>query len=142
MSRQAKVKPKNCRPLKNPQQEWSKDIIDFTNSLLKRKRFQRLGENGITEIKQHPWLINYPWKYLKQKISKPEYIPKKNADNFDPKNVNKKDQPINPDLFSLLKNKDVQKMFDSYYYEGENKNNNEKEEVVLSTTRESNRIYY
>lgn len=36
--------------------KWSPDSLDFVNKLLLRNPEQRLGANGIEEIKDHPWL--------------------------------------------------------------------------------------
>lgn len=52
--------------------------------MLQRKPHNRLGYNGINEIKEHPWLKYYPWKDLYQKRLESPFIPKSN-DNFDKK---------------------------------------------------------
>ena len=96
---------------------WTGDALDFTNGLIQRKKHRRLGQNGIQELKQHSWFRHFPWKYLMKRILRPEYIPSKNRDNFDPRNVNKKDPPLDPDSVGLLKRRDIQKMFENYYYE-------------------------
>ena len=52
--------------------------------MLQRKPVNRLGFNGITEIKEHPWLKYYPWKDLYDKKLDAPFVPK-NTDNFDKK---------------------------------------------------------
>jgi len=52
--------------------------------MLQRKPVNRLGYNGISEIKEHPWLKYYPWKDLFEKKLEAPFVPK-NIDNFDKK---------------------------------------------------------
>jgi len=52
--------------------------------MLQRKPVNRLGYNGIFEIKEHPWLKYYPWDDLYQKLFEAPFFPK-NQDNFDKK---------------------------------------------------------
>ena len=52
--------------------------------MLQRKPVNRLGYNGITEIKDHPWLKYYPWRDLYEKNLEAPFVPKNN-DNFDKK---------------------------------------------------------
>ena len=46
----------------------------------------RLGLNGPSEVKNHPWLIDFPWEDLNNRRVKPPFIPPK-EDNFDLKNI-------------------------------------------------------
>lgn len=48
-------------------QDWSREAIHFCNSLIQRKRERRLGENGIIELKNHPWLKNVNWESITNK---------------------------------------------------------------------------
>lgn len=66
---------------------WSVDAIDFTNKLLQRKPANRLGLLGTSEVKEHIWLKDFPWKDLYDKKLTAPYIPKQ-KDNFDPKYCN------------------------------------------------------
>ena len=50
--------------------------------MLQRKPVNRLGYNGINEIKEHPWLKYYPWKDLYEKKLDAPFMPK-SLDNFD-----------------------------------------------------------
>ena len=55
LSRQASVK------LDQLPYKWSPHSLDFINKLLLRNPDQRLGSNGIEEIKEHPWLADVEW---------------------------------------------------------------------------------
>ena len=52
--------------------------------MMQRKPVNRLGYNGIIEIKEHAWLKHYPWKDLYNKKIESPFIPKKD-ENFDKK---------------------------------------------------------
>ena len=54
-------------------QDWSREAIHFCNNLIQRKRERRLGENGIVELKNHPWLSNVDWEAIKQKRAQPVF---------------------------------------------------------------------
>ena len=63
---------------------WSIESADFINKLLMRKPLQRLGANGIQEIKSHPWLKYYVWKDVYLRKVKAPFIPSQNMDdNYD-----------------------------------------------------------
>ena len=49
---------------------WSLESADFINKLIQRKPINRLGFNGIEELKAHPWLLNFPWQKLENRIIK------------------------------------------------------------------------
>ena len=66
---------------------WSQDFMDFINELIKRKSEERLGKNGIDEIKKHPWLKYFNWKDLYLMKIKAPFIPPE-SDNFDSKYCN------------------------------------------------------
>ena len=61
---------------------WSKESIDFINKLLKQEPENRIGYNGIYELKNHLWLRYYPWDMLQNKNLPSPFIPE-NKDNFD-----------------------------------------------------------
>jgi serum/glucocorticoid-regulated kinase 2/DnaJ-related protein SCJ1 len=131
MSRQAKV---NSDMLNRP---WSAYALDFVNRVIQRKAHRRLGNNGIEELKRHPWLKNFPWTYLSKKIMKPKYVPDRNANNFNFKNVNKPDNPIDPSLFPLLKQNNIQNLFKEYEYNREEENKRESNPIYFLTTQDS-----
>ena len=130
MSKQAKVKPDM---LVN---DWSPKAIDFVNKLIQRKPNRRLGQNGIIEIKRHPWLSHFPWSYLSKQIMKPKYVPQRNVDNFNFKNVNKPDNSLDPNLYGLLKKKDIQKLFEGYHYD-KKEDKRDENPIYFLTTRDS-----
>ena len=68
---------------KDLQKGWSMESIDFINQLLERKPDFRLGnDNGVSELKDHPWLKYYLWNELKNKELPAPFIPDQN-DNYD-----------------------------------------------------------
>ena len=61
---------------------WDYQSKNFTKSLLEINPEKRLGnENGIKELKEHPWFNKFPWEKLKNKTLEAPYIPKENI-NF------------------------------------------------------------
>lgn len=46
---------------------WSIQSADFVNKLLHRNPNNRLGSNSISEIKNHPWLKDFPWEKLEKR---------------------------------------------------------------------------
>ena len=131
MSKQAKVKKDQLT------KKWSNNAIDFVNRLIQRKVHRRLGANGLAEVKRHPWLAKFPWVYLSKKIMKPQYVPNRNTDNFDYKNVNKPDNTLDPALFPLLKKKKIQNLFKEYHYDREEENKRESNPIYYLTTRDA-----
>ncbi|CAD8124503.1 unnamed protein product [Paramecium sonneborni] len=92
--------------------DWSLNAIDFINQLIQRKPAQRL-----TDVKNHPWLKDYPWDKLINKTLQPPYVPLNN-DNFDISQIQFEDQEnqliINQTGFLISQNINA---FDEYYYE-------------------------
>lgn len=43
---------------------WGLQAVDFCNRLIQRKPANRLGANGIEEVKQHEWFQDFDWKSL------------------------------------------------------------------------------
>jgi len=62
---------------------WSLEAGDFINKLLKRKPKQRLGYNGVKEIKNHFWMRDINWDLLKKKEITAPFIPNPNRENYD-----------------------------------------------------------
>jgi serine/threonine protein kinase len=54
---------------------WSLEAADFINRLIQRKPANRLGLNGPKEVKEHPWIKDFPWKKLIDKELESPYIP-------------------------------------------------------------------
>jgi protein kinase A len=88
--------------------------------MIQRKPANRLGLNGPSEVKNHPWLRDFPWTDLwNRKIVAP-FIPPK-EDNFDQKNINEdwkdqEDEEFKTNLLSLRRNS-IQAQFNGYYFD-------------------------
>lgn len=54
---------------------WSIESADFVNRMIQRKPNNRLGVNGPEEVKNHPWLKDFPWSKLFNKEMEPPFIP-------------------------------------------------------------------
>lgn len=93
---------------------WGIDACDFANKLLQRKPQNRLGANGIQEVKEHVWLKNVDWQGLMQKKILAPFVPTL-KDNFDQKQVSsewpEEGEPVDLQLVS------IQNMFAGYYYD-------------------------
>ena len=62
---------------------WTYESVDFINKCLKRKWHKRLGyNNGVAELKNHPWLRHFNWDKLYSKKKRAPFIPKKGG-NYD-----------------------------------------------------------
>ncbi len=70
---------------------WSVEAADFINKLLRRKSKERLGKNGILEVKEHSWLRGIQWQDIYKKDVMTPFIPKE-GDNFDSNYCNRQDQ--------------------------------------------------
>ena len=83
-----KIIAKQVQIKKNEIKEgWSKEAADCINRLLQRKPSHRLGLHGSSEVKNHPWFQDYPWKELyNKKLISPFRPPDK--DNYDYKYCN------------------------------------------------------
>jgi len=89
--------------------------------MIQRKPQNRLGANGIEEIKEHPWLRDFKWDDLERKRLKSPFIPSKAADNFDEKNINEEWRDADDDTFKQnhlsLRRQSVQQFFNDYYFD-------------------------
>ena len=56
---------------------WSVEFAQFVNKLLEKKEENRLGYNGIEELKSHPWLKYFNWKDLYLMKEEAPFIPTK-----------------------------------------------------------------
>ena len=54
---------------------YSPHLADLINKLLKKNPNERLGKNGVKEIKEHPFFSQMKWRKLECKKVKPPYIP-------------------------------------------------------------------
>ena len=48
--------------------DWSLEAADFTNKLISRRPYERLGASGPLDVKRHAWLRNFPWKGYSRKL--------------------------------------------------------------------------
>lgn len=101
---------------------WSSESADFINNLLLRKPKWRLGANGTAEVKNHPWVRNFPWEKLLSKELKAPFIPN-NIENRN-KRVQLLNKPWNDvtseayqTSLSLVKSGSAQKLFKGYFYQ-------------------------
>ncbi|OMJ88477.1 hypothetical protein SteCoe_9606 [Stentor coeruleus] len=77
----------------------SRNAKNLLEGLLEKDPTRRFGyENGIEEIRNHPWLKNTDWKRLLQKKIYPPFRPSLTHSNFDPEYTV---LPINPEEFNL-----------------------------------------
>ena len=70
---------------------WSIEAADFINKCIQRKTSNRLGLNGPTEVKAHPWFKDFDWESLASRAIKSPFVPDHNNDNFDSNHVNNLD---------------------------------------------------
>lgn len=79
----------------------------------------RLGYNGISDLKEHPWLKYYPWKDLFDKTLEAPFCPR-NQDNFDKKYCEGPDKIGNDTLEryqNFYKNEALNDIFINYSFE-------------------------
>jgi len=104
---------------------WSLEAADFVNRLIQRKPANRLGLNGPTEVKAHPWIKDYPWEKLANKDIEAPFIPNQDEDNFD-RRQQITQEATNPDVAKqnalMLRRNSVQSLFDGYHFDGSNTN--------------------
>lgn len=104
---------------------WSIEAADFINRLIQRKPAKRLGTNGPSEIKAHPWQKNYPFDKQNRKEIEPPFKP--NTRNvFDyAKHLSEEDTETDEQIQSgiVQRRKSVQEMFDGYFHDGGYSNN-------------------
>lgn len=94
--------------------DWSPEAGDFANQLLQRKPQNRLGRNGIGEVKEHPWVKNVNWSGLMQRKLLAPFVPLA-KDNFDSKHVNS--GWVNGDDKFDLELASIQNLFQGYSFE-------------------------
>ena len=121
ITHQAKIK------IQNMPNGFSLNAINFINALIQRKVENRLGYNGINEIKNHPWFLNdFNWEeFILQKME-PPFIPNI-GDNFDRKYCEQKEE-IGQEtelVYQEIKcGKDYGSIFENYTFDNFNVNDN------------------
>ena len=104
---------------------WSLDFMDFINKLIKRKPEERLGKDGIEEIKRHPWLKFFNWKDLYLMKIRAPFIPSED-DNFDIKYCNSEDiisEEVQIKYQNIMKSIRYKCIFEDYKYYNRKKDN-------------------
>jgi hypothetical protein len=84
-----------------------------------RKPSNRLGANGISELKNHPWFKDFNWHELQEGRMEAPYVPSQTVDNFDQNHVNNqewKDLEQVKEYELLLQHQSTQKLFQGYFY--------------------------
>ena len=124
-------------------EDWTKESVDFINKLLVRKRENRLGFNGIKEVKEHPWIKYYPWEMILDKTLPSPFIPQ-NKDNFDLRYCAKTEKIGQETMFryeEILMSSNYKNSFKDFYYnfEKERKPINELNKKDNNLSRDNNR---
>ena len=118
----------------NEGENWSKEIIDFINSLLIRNPEERLGFKGIYELKEHLWLKYYPWNLMYYKKLPSPFIPNDKG-NFDEKYCKGVDyigEETKERYKEILNEDNYDISFKNFYYniDEDKKRNNEMIEIL------------
>lgn len=101
---------------------WSKNAVDFINGLIKRKPIQRLGANGPSEIKIHPWFKDFDWESLNSYKMESPFNPPSEV-SFENQNRESEWQDMNEenlqDCIEFLEKESFQELFANYEYDEE-----------------------
>lgn len=113
--------------VKNVPNGWSENAADLINKLIIRKDDQRLGKNGIYEIKNHPWFNDIDWVELENHRLEAPFIPVNIEDYFDESYLDsfEKSSKLLNDIENakkILRNNNIQKQFKDYYFDKEKSN--------------------
>lgn len=92
--------------------QWSPECLDFINRLIMRKPENRLGINGIEEVKGHCWFQGWDWMKFGCKAFESPFKPKK-EDNFDLYQVSKRWEVS----YERVNNLNSQKLFAGYLFD-------------------------
>ena len=97
---------------------YSLIIGDFINKLLKRNFRERLGNKGIQNIMNHPWLEGVNWDIIEAKLVANENIPfwPSLGDNFDNTLANKKENMDMEHYEEYLKKINDSGYFKNFYF--------------------------
>lgn len=93
---------------------WSMEAADFINKLIQRKPNNRLGVNGVREIKNHAWLRDFPWGRLFEKQIEAPFKPPA-TDNFE-RRPSVEWEDVKPDCQVDINDITIQNMFSGYYF--------------------------
>ena len=95
---------------------WSNEIVDFINKLLKKNPENRLGYKGISEIKFHPWLRYYDWKSVYLKKEKAPFVPPKKVICSDENAIKKRKDSNDAKYIKIKQSELYTKVFVDYEY--------------------------
>lgn len=105
---------------------WSIEVTDIVNKLLAKREEERLGKNGVDEIKKHPWFININWEDLEAKRVSPPFVPCFGEEKFDEGYLQSfevsdkiKEEIVNQS--KNLRNPNVQKLFMNFFFDKDEK---------------------
>ena len=103
---------------KNIPENYSIEIGDFINKLLKRNMKKRLGNKGIDEIINHPWLEDVQWETIESKLLTDDGMPfiPCLGDNFNINAANKKDYIEVDNYDECLKKINNSGYFKNFYF--------------------------
>jgi serine/threonine protein kinase len=97
--------------------KWSPEAFDFCNKLIQRKKERRLGSQGISEVKSHPWFKDFNWEALSNKTLSPPYKPSTLQNNFNKRLKMKEDVEFDAKDLEMLLKKEFQNKFNGYEYD-------------------------
>ena len=99
-------------------ENYSLIIGDFINKLLKRNFRERLGNKGIQNVMNHPWLEGVNWDIIEGKLVTNDNIPfwPSVGDNFDNNLANKKEEMDMEHYEEYLKKINDSGYFKSFYF--------------------------
>ena len=109
LARQVQIRPQEIP------EDWSPESIDFCNRLLQRKPINRLGNNGIHEVKRHPWLQSVDWVSMQNKTCPSPFVPQC-SENFDSRVASQEWRDDQQALLAAVK-QGSQGLFDGYFYD-------------------------
>lgn len=100
---------------------WSLEAADFINRLIQRKPANRLGVEGPSQVKQHPWFKNFPWEKLANKELESPFIPGDEECDFKQQYALNKFEAEDSESLKqnalLLRRRSVQELFSGYNYD-------------------------
>ena len=123
---------------------WTKESVDFINKLIIRKRENRLGFNGIKEVKEHPWIKYYPWDMILSKTLPSPFIPQ-NKDNFDLRYCAKTEkigQETKIRYEEILMDENYKNIFKDFYFNYEIEREGINKIDINNNNKITNQIYY
>ena len=98
--------------IEDPSSRISSNAIDFINQMIIRDPRNRLGANGMQEIRDHPWFKEFKWNDLKDRVLRAPFVPN-HGDNFDVKDVDRNWK----DHYNSTKVDNKSNVFEGYYYD-------------------------